>query len=85
MKSTLVASVPAFAVIFVIAFGFVTFHVMIQKAEATGGAACNYLSANCSQESNHAATACRSDNAERCKNAMADATQVCSEYYDKCS
>ena len=85
MKSTLVASIPAFAVILVLAFGFVTFHVMIHKAEASGGAECNYLSANCSQESNHAATACRSDNAERCKNATADAVQVCSEYYDKCS
>ena len=85
MKSTLVASIPAFAVILVLAFGFVTFHVMIQKAEASGGAECNYLGANCSQESNHAATACRSDNEERCKNAMADAAQVCSEYYNKCT
>ena len=80
MKSTLIATIPAFAVILVLVFGFVTFHMMIQKAEATGGAACNYLGANCSQESNHADTACRSDNADRCNNAAADTLQVCSEY-----
>ena len=85
MKSTLVASIPAFAVILVLAFGFVAFHVMIQKAEASGGADCNYLSANCSQEQDHVNSACRSDNEERCKNATADAAQVCSEYYNKCS
>ena len=59
MKSTLVATVPAFVVILVLAFGFVTFHVMIEKAEATGGASCNYLESNCNQESDHAETACR--------------------------
>ena len=84
MKSTLVASIPAFVVIFVLAFGFVTFHMMVQKAEATGGAACNYLGANCAQESDHANTACDSDNADRCNNAASDAMQVCSEYSSTC-
>ena len=31
MKSTLIATVPAFVVILVLAFGFVTFHVMIEE------------------------------------------------------
>ena len=84
MKSTLVATVPAFVVILVLAFGFVTFHVMIQEAEATGGASCNYLESNCTQERRHASNACRSDNAERCRNAEADALRVCSEYYNTC-
>ena len=84
MKSTLIASIPAFVVIFALAFGFVTFYVIIHKAEATGGAACNYLEYNCGQERSHANTACRSDNVERCKNARADALQVCSEYYSTC-
>ena len=67
MKSTLVASIPAFVVIFALVFGFVTFYVVIQNAEATGGAACNYLEYNCAQEVEHASTACESDNVERCK------------------
>ena len=85
MKSILVATLPAFAVIFVLVFGFVTFHVMIQKAEATGGASCNYLESNCGQERDHANDACRGDNAERCDNAAADTLQVCSEYYNTCN
>ena len=69
MKSTLIATIPAFAVILVLVFGFVTFHMMIQKAEATGGAACNYLGANCSQEAITRILRADSDNAERCNNA----------------
>ena len=85
MKSTLIAIVPAFVVILALMFGFVTFHVMIEEAEATGGASCNYLAANCSQERGYASNACRSGNAERCRNAEADALRVCSEYYNTCS
>ena len=85
MKSTLIAAIPAFVVIFVLAFGFVTFHVMIQKAEATGGAACNYLSANCTNERQHASNACRGGNAERCRNAESDALRVCDEYSRTCN
>ena len=84
MKSTLIASIPAFVVIFVLAFGFLAFYLMIHKAEATGGAACNYLEYNCRQERSHARAACNSDNVERCKNARADALQVCSEFYSTC-
>ena len=42
MRSTLIASIPALVVFFGLAFGFVTFHLMAQNAEATG-AECNYL------------------------------------------
>ena len=49
MKSTLIASIPALIVLFGLAFGFVTFHLIAQNAEATG-AECNYLEYNCRQE-----------------------------------
>ena len=42
MRSTLIASIPALVVLFGLAFGFVTFHLIAQDAEATG-AECNYL------------------------------------------
>ena len=83
MKSTLIASIPALVVLFGLAFGFVTFHLIAQDAEATG-AECNYLEANCDQEARNARRACNSNNAERCKNAQNDALQVCSEYYRTC-
>ena len=83
MKSTLIASIPALVVLFALAFGFVTFHLVAQNAEATG-AECNYLEYNCRQERNHARDVCNSNNAERCRNAQNDAMQVCSEYYRTC-
>ena len=83
MKSTVVASIPALVVLFGLAFGFVTFHVMVQKAEATG-AECNYLEYNCRQEKNHARDACNSNNAERCQNALNDRMHVCNEYLNTC-
>ena len=83
MKSTLIASVPALIVLFALAFGFVTFHLIAQKAEATG-AACSYLAYNCGQEAQHVVDACNSNNAERCRNAQSDRAQVCNEYYRTC-
>ena len=71
MKSTLIASIPALVVLFGLAFGFVTFHLIAQNAEATG-AECNYLEYNCDRERIHATDACNSNNAERCKNAQND-------------
>ena len=46
MRSTLIASIPALVVLFGLAFGFVTFHLIAQNAEATG-AECSYLEYNC--------------------------------------
>ena len=83
MKSTLIASIPALVVLFGLAFGFVTFHVMVQKAEATG-TECTYLEYNCRQERDHAREACNSNNAERCRNAQSDRLQVCREYFNTC-
>ena len=83
MKSTLIASIPALVVLFGLAFGFVTFHLIAQNAEATG-AECNYLEYNCDQEIRNARRACNSNNAERCKNADSDRMQVCNEYYRTC-
>lgn len=83
MKSTLIASIPALVVLFALAFGFVTFHLMAQNAEATG-AECNYLESNCRQETRNVRIACNSNNAERCRNAQSDMAQVCNEYYRTC-
>lgn len=83
MKSTLIASIPALVVLFGLAFGFGTFHLIAQNAEATG-AECNYLEYNCDQESRNVRIACNSNNAERCRNAQSDALRVCSEYYRTC-
>ena len=83
MKSTMIASIPAVVVLFGLAFGFVTFHVMVQKAEATG-AECNYLEYNCGQEIDYANEVCNSNNAERCQNAKADRLKVCNEYFNTC-
>ena len=83
MKSTLIASIPALVVLFGLAFGFATFHLIAQNAEATG-AECSYLAYNCSQEREHASDACNSNNAERCRNAQSDRIQVCNEYYRTC-
>ena len=76
MKSTLIASIPALVVLFGLAFGFMTFHLIAQNAEATG-AECSYLEYNCGQEIDHASDACNSNNAERCKNAQSDRITVC--------
>ena len=83
MRSTLIASIPALVVLFGLAFGFVTFHLIAQDAEATG-AECSYLRYNCDQETRYATNACNSSNAERCRNAQSDRTQVCNEYYRTC-
>ena len=83
MKSTLIASIPALVVLFGLAFGFVTFHLIAQNAEATG-AECSYLAYNCRQEGEHARNACNSNNAERCRNARSDRMQVCNEYLRTC-
>ena len=83
MKSTLIASIPALVVLFGLTFGFVTFHLIAQNAEATG-AECNYLEYNCDQETRNAKIACNSNNAERCRNARNDRMQVCNEYYRTC-
>ncbi len=83
MRSTLIASIPALVVLFGLAFGFVTFHLIAQNAEATG-AECNYLEYNCRQERRYATEACNSNNTERCRNARSDALRVCSEYYRLC-
>ncbi len=83
MRSTLIASIPALVVFFGLAFGFVTFHLIAQNAEATG-AECNYLESNCRQEIDNTRRACNSGNAERCKDAESDRMQVCSEYFSRC-
>ena len=83
MKSTLIASIPALVVLFGLAFGFVTFHLIAQNVEATG-AECNYLESNCRQEIRNARIACNSNNAERCKDAQSDRLTVCREYYNTC-
>ena len=87
MRRFWVKSIPALTVLFVLAFGFMVFHVSVKDVEATGGAECNYLQANCDQEKAHVNTACAAGNgnAQRCSNAISDAMQVCNEYYNTCT
>ena len=83
MKSTLIASIPALVLIFALTFGFGTFHVMLQKAEASGSN-CDDLQYRCNQARENERIACASGNTERCESAKADRMQVCNEYYDTC-
>ncbi|MDE0427598.1 MAG: hypothetical protein OXN25_22315 [Candidatus Poribacteria bacterium] len=84
MKSTLVASIPALVVLFALVFGFGTFHVVVQNAEASDSDDCKQLADDCSDAQESASTACASGNVERCENAQAEAMQTCSDYRSKC-
>ena len=81
MKSKLIASIPALVLIFALTCGFGTFHVMLQKAEASN---CNTLQQQCSDAQENESIACASGNAERCESAKDNAEQVCGEYYNNC-
>lgn len=84
MKSILIASIPALVLIFALTFGFGTFHVMLQKAEASGSDNCDELLRDCNNAKENERIACASGNAERCESAKAEAMQVCNEYYNTC-
>ena len=82
MKSTLIASIPALVLIFVLTCGFGTFHGMLQNAEASD---CSSLQQKCSDAQENESIACASGNAERCESAKASRKQACDEYEDACS
>ena len=84
MKSTVMASIPALVVLFALAFGFGTFHVLVQNAEASDSDDCKQLADDCSQAQENASAACASGNVERCENAQAEAMQACSEHANNC-
>ena len=86
MRKFWINSIPLVAVLFVLAFGFVTFHVLIQNAEATG-AACTYLEAQCRTESENVVLSCNTNpvNQERCDYARADYDAVCSAAANACN
>ena len=85
MKSTLVASIPALVVLFALVFGFGTFHVVVQNAEASDSDdECDRLSTACSEAEENESIACASGNVERCENAQADRMQACTEYESEC-
>ena len=83
MRSTLIASIPALVVFFGLAFGFVTFHLIAQNAEATVPSAIT-LNIIVDRKENTQRRCVQGNNAERCRNAQNDALQVCSEYYSRC-
>lgn len=85
MKSTMMASIPALVVLFALVFGFGTFHVVGQNAEASGSPDCVELADDCSEAQENESIACASGNVERCENAQAAAMQACSEHASKCS
>ncbi len=86
MRKFWMNSIPLIAVLFVLAFGFVAFHVLIQKAEASG-ADCTYLEAQCQTESQNVTISCNTNpvNQERCDNARADYDAVCSAASNACN
>ena len=84
MKSTLIASIPALVLIFALTCGFGTFHVMLEKAEASGSDNCDGLKDSCDQAKEKESIACASGNAERCESAKASRKQVCDDYEDAC-
>lgn len=85
MKSTVIASIPALVVLFALMFGFGTFHVGVQNAEASDSDECKQLSIACSEAQENASAACATGNVERCNSAQAEALQACSEHASKCS
>ncbi len=85
MKSTVIASIPALVVLFALMFGFGTFHVGVQDAEASDSDDCGDLAEACSQAQENESVACASGNVERCESAKADRMQVCSDYDSKCN
>ena len=84
MKSTVMASIPALVVLFALMFGFGTFHVLVQNAEASGSTNCQELAEACTRAKENAADACATGNVERCENAQAEAMQACSEHANNC-
>lgn len=84
MRKALIASIPAFAVLFVLVFGFVTFHVPVQNAEAD---ACTYLTAQCRTESENVTISCYVPpiNQERCNYAREDYEKVCNAAAKACN
>jgi len=86
MKSVVVKSAPALAVLFVLVFGFVAFHVLIQNTEASGND-CAYLTAQCETEAANVISACHNPpiNQERCDNANNDYAAVCSSAANACN
>ncbi len=85
MKSTVIASIPALVVLFTLMFGFGTFHVVVQNAEASDSSDCSTLAEACSQAQENESVACASGNVERCESAKAERIQVCSDYDSKCN
>lgn len=84
MKSTLIASIPALVLIFALTCGFGTFHVMLEKAEASGSDNCDGLKDSCDQAKENASIACASGNAERCESARANRIEACAKYRNTC-
>lgn len=83
MRTVLLKSAPALAVLFVLAVGFMTVNVAIQRAEA-GGADCTYLMAQCRTEHNNVDSACSNGYTQECQWAIQDAIAVCGAAANAC-
>lgn len=83
MRTVLLKSAPALAVLFVLVVGFMTVNVAIQRAEA-GGADCTYLTAQCDTEKNNVNSACSNGYTQECQWAIQDAMAVCGSAANAC-
>ena len=83
MRTVLVKSAPALAVLFVLVVGFMTVNVAIQRAEA-GGTDCTYLTAQCDTEKNNVDSACSDGYTQECQWAIQDAIDVCGSAANAC-
>ena len=87
MRSLLIKSVPALAVLFFLTFGFVTFNAHLQNAEAGESSnACGYLTAQCRTESENVTVTCLIPpvNQRNCEFARQDYEEVCNNAAEAC-
>ena len=86
MRKFWMNSIPVLAVLFVLAFGFASFHILTQNAEATG-TDCTYQTAQCATEAGNIVYACHNPpvNQQRCENAHRDYEVVCEAASEACN
>ena len=88
MKSVWIKSTLVLAVLFVLAFGFMTFYALTQNAEAQDGtSACSYLTAQCYTEALNYVNECYGDDfdQQRCDYAYRDYVRVCTAAANACN
>ena len=90
MKSVWLKNTLVLAVLFVLAFGVMTFYALTQNAEAQqddGSSPCDYLRAQCYTEAFNVVNECYGDNVDqqRCAYAYSDYERVCTAAANACN